>query len=158
MIYIKSVDIYVSDFLSEEIINFNDKLKMYSKYNDKKETKNSLFDRIKEITDDIKNDTNLVLDDGNSLISNINCHKSNKPGLSNYINIKFNVPDAIYSNSLAFLTIRISDHRPQNYNARTPTIFIDGRTLNKVKTKIYDLIEERKNKINYKINRSLLNV
>ena len=40
MIYIKSVDIYVSDFLSEEIINFNDKLKMYSKYNDKKETKN----------------------------------------------------------------------------------------------------------------------
>lgn len=155
MIYIKSVDIYVSDFLSEEIIDFNDKLKMYSKYNDKEETKDSLFDRIKEITDYIKNDSSLKLDNGDKLIANISCHKSNKPGLSNYINIKFNVPEQIFSNSLAFLTIRISDHRPKSFNARTSTIFIDGRTLNKVESKIYDLIEERQRKINYKINQTL---
>lgn len=149
---IELIEIYVSDFIiTEEIIGYNDKLKVYSKYKNKLETKDSLLDRVNEIARDIEHE-NITLCNGDSLIKSIKTHSSTKKGLSTYINLEFNVPKDIYSNKLALLDIRISDHNPKQYMPYTETLYIDGRTLNKIKDKIFSILEDRKNKIDSKIN------
>lgn len=147
---VELVEIYISDFMTEEIIGYNDKLKIYSKYKDKDETKKSLLDRVEEIAQEIV-DKDLTLSTGDSLIKNIKTHSSDKKGLSTYINLEFNLPDEIYSGNLALLDIRISDHNPKQYMPHTETLYIDGRTLNKIKEKIFSIIEDRKNKIEKRI-------
>lgn len=120
-------------FLSEEHINKTDKLKKYRQYEDGDEVKAELAFMLNDFTNKYKS---------NNYIVNIDFHASQKPGLSNYIEIKFNTPFGS-KEWLKHLKIRISDHPKHNDRKIDEYIYLEGKSVEDIEKDLDKIINKR---------------
>ena len=125
--------------LCEEIIKANDVLKKYKQYEDGDETKASLGSLFSDIADEISRKFE---------VKRVKFNISSKVGLSNYIEIFFNLPYGVTKKSLSHYKIRLSDHPPKKKEFNEISIPIVGSTVNKLKDDIMKIVEDRIELIN----------
>lgn len=125
--------------LCEEIIKANDVLKKYRQYEDGDETKASLGSLFNDIADEISRKFE---------VKRVKFNISSKVGLSNYIEIFFNLPYGVTKKSLSHYKIRLSDHPPKKKEFNEISIPIVGSTVNKLKDDIMKVVDDRIELIN----------
>lgn len=127
------VNQYKLTFLTEEHISRTDRLKKYRNYDDGDEVKAELADMLNSFVRNYER---------NNYIRKISFNASKKPGLSNYIEITFNIPFGS-KEWLKHMKIRVSDHPKMNDRKVDEYIYLENMTVAEIEDKLDRIIQRR---------------
>ena len=119
--------------LNEEHITKIDKLKRYGQYKDGEEVKAELASMLGNFVDKYRN---------NDYVTKVDFYASQSPGLSNYIEIKFNTPFGS-KEWLKHIKIRVSDHPKYNDRKIDEYIYLEGKSVEEIEKELDKIIQKR---------------
>jgi hypothetical protein len=127
------ISLFNISFLTEEHITKKDKLKKYRNYEDGDEVKQELADMLEDFVQKYYS---------NDYIRKVDFHSSRKEGLSNYIELTFNVPFGS-KEWLKHMKIRVSDHPKHNDRKIDEYIYVENKTVEQIENQLDNIVNKR---------------
>ena len=128
--------------LDEEHISRNDKLKKYRQYNDGDEVKAELASML---------DKFIRKYESSDYVTDVDLYASKSPGLSNYIELTFNVPFGA-KEWLKHMIIRASDHPKMNKRKVDEYINLNDKTVADIEKELDRIITKRIRRLEREFN------